>query len=380
MATKIKKMNNGWAKTVGIGEYQDETEPCLFFYVTPTSRSWGFYRWSPFRRKPERRSIGALHDFGYEAAKQKAALIKAEQIEHGYLQPKKRIDPTVEVTLEKMAKLYTQKLRGEGADFPTYLEDAITWHFEKWLKKPFASITHGDLFDRHQAIAADPDRGPMAATRAITCMRSLYNYAIRSGKYRGENLAKYIKVKPQGVRRRVILPAEYKKIMEELDNPAHEPWIPAYFRLAMLTGARRDNLAGMEWADLDLAEGLWHIPAESAKAGDPITIPLLPEAVEILKGRVGLHDKWVFPSPRSSLGRLRDPFYAWKRVLENAGVKTDITVHDIRRTFGSKLAAQGVSLSVIAEAMGHRSTATTAKHYIVNPAGAVRDALTRVLG
>jgi integrase len=382
LAKLAKKAEQGGA--IPEGDYQDEKMPYLHLYVTATNKSWGFYRWSETRRKPERRSIGKLHDLGYEAAKDQAHLLLAEQIKNGYLIPKSEKNRVAEapVTLSALLKMYTQKLRGEGARHPEYLEDRLAYHLKEWLGRPFASITKAELFTRHQEIAADAKRGPMAAGLVIISMRALYSYASDAGKYTGDNLAQSIRVKAQTMRRRVILPAEFKKIIAELDSPAHGPWVKPYFRLAMLTGARRANIASMAWVDIDLDGPTWYIPADVAKAGEPIEIPLLPEAVEILKAQKEKHPEspWVFPAPKASCGHLVDPWRAWKRVLSNAGVKDDITIHDIRRSFGSALAAKGVPLSVIAEAMGHRNPATTAKHYIVNPAGAVRDALSKVLG
>ena len=39
------------------------------------------------------------------------------------------------------------------------------------------------------------------------------------------------------------------------------------------------------------------------------------------------------------------------------------TFHDLRNTYGSLLAMRGVSLQVIAEALGHADTRMTSRHY-----------------
>ena len=50
------------------------------------------------------------------------------------------------------------------------------------------------------------------------------------------------------------------------------PELPrAYFRVVLLTGARRNEVRGMAWSELDLDAGLWRLPAERTKSGRPLS-------------------------------------------------------------------------------------------------------------
>ena len=49
------------------------------------------------------------------------------------------------------------------------------------------------------------------------------------------------------------------------------------------------------------------------------------------------------------------------RIRCRAGVE-DVTIHDLRRTFGSYLAGSGVSLPIIGRALGHATPASTATY------------------
>ena len=132
--------------------------------------------------------------------------------------------------------------------------------------------------------------------------------------------------------------------------------------LALYTGARRSNLQAMKWADIDLEERLWRITSADAKANESIRIPLAPEAIATL-GRLKKLSKespYVFPARRkdSKTPHLANPSKQLERVLDRAEIK-DFTFHDLRRSAGSRLAANGVPLLTIGKLLGHRSIAST---------------------
>ncbi|STV21904.1 integrase [Klebsiella pneumoniae subsp. ozaenae] len=69
-------------------------------------------------------------------------------------------------------------------------------------------------------------------------------------------------------------------------------------KLILVLCCRKMELCGAPWAEFDLDNAVWHLPAERAKNGDAIDIPLPPPAVEWLKE---LHSfsgcsKWVLPA------------------------------------------------------------------------------------
>lgn len=180
-----------------------------------------------------------------------------------------------------------------------------------------------------------------------------------------------------------------------------------YFLLSLLTGARRDNVLAMRWANLQLTEGLWRIPI--TKNGEPQNVTLSPEAITILqashKARKG--SEFVFPSTGKS-GHLVEPKAAWRRILDRdelaqlskllqnqgptlspktealrtdalngalsrartaalaVGIQPsavrlpDLRIHDLRRTLGSWQARTGASLAIIGKSLNHKSQQTTA--------------------
>jgi integrase len=137
-----------------------------------------------------------------------------------------------------------------------------------------------------------------------------------------------------------------------------------FFKLALFTGARRSNVASMEWSELDLSQGLWTIPASKAKGKRAQVVPLSSHALEIIerrrqKRRQGV--PWVLPG-RGKRGHYSDPKDAWKRVCELSGIE-DLRIHDLRRSLGAWQQRQGASLRTIQQTLGHSDPSITARVY-----------------
>jgi integrase len=54
-------------------------------------------------------------------------------------------------------------------------------------------------------------------------------------------------------------------------------------KVLILTGARRDEVAGMRWQELDLQSGTWEIDSERTKNRRPHTVYLTPEIIQLLQ-------------------------------------------------------------------------------------------------
>ena len=166
-------------------------------------------------------------------------------------------------------------------------------------------------------------------------------------------------------RERFVQPGdEYVRFAAALIQEPKET-IRDFFWMCLFTGARRSNLLSMEWSQVDFDLRVWRIPV--TKNGDSQTVPLTPNAIEILRRRQAdeeAHECWVFPSDRTGRktgvkGHLTSPKKAWARLLDRAKID-DLRIHDLRRTAGSYMAIQGVSPTIIGKALGHRSTQATA--------------------
>lgn len=165
----------------------------------------------------------------------------------------------------------------------------------------------------------------------------------------------------------------------------------AYLQALLLTGARREELAGLRWADVDFR---WCSMRIKDKVEGERTIPLTPyvagllrdlqrrnqtppNAYRIVRGKRIANDldawkpsEWVF-SGRGGSGRIVRPNHAHDAALSTAGLP-HLTLHDLRRSFGSLAEWADMPLGVVAQIMGHKPSATAEKHYRVRPLDLLR--------
>jgi integrase len=150
---------------------------------------------------------------------------------------------------------------------------------------------------------------------------------------------------------------ELRAFFQSLSQESNET-IRDYILVSLLTGARRGNVQEMRWPEINWEREVWTIPAEKAKGDEIISVPLSPNALQILEKRKSASDgEWVFPGPGKT-GHLVEPKTAWQRILKRAGL-SDLRLHDLRRTLGSWQAATGASLPIIGKSLGHKSLAAT---------------------
>jgi integrase len=203
--------------------------------------------------------------------------------------------------------------------------------------------------------AAGKVSSPSQSNKVKAIISAVFNWAHDEGITGQANPAQAIKSKAIPSRERFLLPSEFPRFMAAVEaSPLRD-----FFLLALFTGARRSNLQAMRWQDLSLEESTWSI--SRTKNGDPQTIALPPEAVEIIKARKAgaiLSAVYVFPGVGKT-GHLVEPKRAWDQILETAGLE-NLRIHDLRRILGSWQARQGASLSIIGKSLGHRSQQATA--------------------
>ena len=267
-------------------------------------------------------------------------------------------------------------------------------------------LTQREIVERHDRIAGE--RGRVAAARTVKALRTLFNHVERDLGLPLRNVARAVRIKDSEPRARYMSKEEERKLLAVL--PAESQDAQDYIRLLMLTGARRDNVAGLRWTDVDWIEQTWTIPAGDAKAGAAITVPLMPQAYEILdRRRLALGDgaTYCFPT-RAADGRLKEVWFMWARIkarvvlldagldwqdpkprellartpvdaLKNAHGLRDLTIHDLRRTVAVRMVGVGATLPVIAAALGHKNLKTTMQVYALATQQDVRAAMAKAL-
>ena len=149
----------------------------------------------------------------------------------------------------------------------------------------------------------------------------------------------------------------------QLSNPV----IAAYLQCLLLTGARREELGTLQWENVDFR---WESLTIRDKVDGERIIPLTPYVAALLAA-LPRRNQWVFSSPAAADGRLVEPRIAHNRALTAAGLP-DLSLHGLRRSFGTLSEWVELPAGVVAQIMGHKPSATAEKHYRRRPLDLLR--------
>lgn len=238
-----------------------------------------------------------------------------------------------------------------------------------------ADVTAADLDD---ILVAVEDRAARTeAARLYGRLSTLFAFAAAKGHIAAEAspLTRLAKRSATNVRSRVLTPAEVRGFLVALPRAAMSEPVRNILRLQLLLGQRVSEVAGLQRHELDLAHGLWTIPAERVKNGLEHTVPLPPEARRILieAMRASAHDCVLFPNKAGTAAL--DGMVVAKALARSQGVfafkdaadtPSHFTTHDLRRTVASGLEALGYSEKLIATILNHKSNkerTVTGRHY-----------------
>ncbi|OGS97903.1 MAG: hypothetical protein A3H99_00015 [Gallionellales bacterium RIFCSPLOWO2_02_FULL_59_110] len=220
------------------------------------------------------------------------------------------------------------------------------------------------------AVAAWLDKvtkqAPTTAAQAFRALRAFltwcakhktYNAAVQAGACQSDDVKKRVPA-PQtkendSLRRAQIRP--WFEAVRKIGNPV----IAAYLQGLLLTGARRNELAALRWADVDFQ---WKSLTIRDKVEGERTIPLTPY-LEHLIAALPRRNEFVFSSPAAASGRLEEPRNPHNKALAAAALPA-LSLHGLRRSFGTLSEWVEVPAGIVAQIMGHKPSAIAEKHYI----------------
>jgi integrase len=243
------------------------------------------------------------------------------------------------------------------------------------------AVRHADIDALHAEISI---ARPVRANRVVEVIRKAFNLAIRWG-WRTDNPTSGVRRNHEARRTRYLSPAEILRLSEALAGHPEKASVNA-IRLLMLTGARRSEVLGARWDMFDLDVGVWVKPSAHTKQRTEHRVPLSAPAVELLKDlKEGSAGPYVFPGTNGK--PLSDVKRTWFSLCRKAGLaeqgpkrtrdgafvlgkdgmrqlawRATARLHDLRHTYASVLASQGLSLPIIGALLGHTQPQTTARY------------------
>lgn len=221
-----------------------------------------------------------------------------------------------------------------------------------------SSLDRSDVAKLHHSFQHLPTTG----NRVLSLLSKAFNLAELWG-YRPNhsNPCLHIKKYTEQKRERFLSQHEVKKlvqVLEEEEKNNGNPWPIYAIRLLLLTGCRLNEILTLKKEEVDLDNNCLRL--RDSKTGKKL-IYLSSAAIDLLKSipqKEGNPFVICGGKEGANLINLQKP---WRRIRSKVGLN-DVRLHDLRHTFASIAASNGLSLPIIGALLGHKQTQTTARY------------------
>lgn len=213
-------------------------------------------------------------------------------------------------------------------------------------KRSIHEITRSDVAHFIRKIA---DTAPTMANRVLAAIRKFFNWCYANSIIESSPAEGVAAPSREISRDRLLEDSELKAVVlacREMGYP-----YGALVELLAITGQRREEVAAMEWNEIDFQKSAWTIPAARSKNGKAHIVHLSALAMRILKD-APVAGQFVFSTTGNT------PFQGFSkaktRLDEKSGVN-DWRLHDLRRTFASGMARLGIAPHIADKILNHQA-------------------------
>ncbi len=221
------------------------------------------------------------------------------------------------------------------------------------------------LVEEYKSKRLSENAKPSTINKELTLLKHILNKAVEWG-YLEENPIRNVKMLPEN--------SDVWKYLTKEEFALLEQYISENYRdllvFLVYTGLRLGDALKLRWEDVDLEADVLYI--RGSKSGKSFGLPIHPRAKAVLLERKGESNGSgrVFPHSPCKFRQ------AFKKALKEAGLP-DIRIHDLRHTFASWLALEGVPIQQIQQLLGHSSIQMTLRYSHLNPA-ILREAVQKI--
>jgi integrase len=322
--------------------------------ITPYgSRSWILYCRDAAGR-PRRFLLGAYPEIGLAQARRAASAMR-EQVRQG-------ADPIADARSRRAAARTTEQsadtLRSLVALYGVQKGSSLrSWgEYQARIASVFAPLLDTALADlRLGALQLQADRwpAPHSAATAVRYLRPILKWAAAPGRaYVTKDLTELTGSAPIARRERVLDRDELARLLPVLTTSSST--CGAAMRFMLLTLARRQEVAGLTWREIDLDRATWTVPAIRAKSARAHVVPLSRQACALLQARLPKRPSLctlIFAAPRGGTITLWD--HDTKKIMAASGT-SGWHRHDLRRTGATMLGELGIEPHIIEAALNHQ--------------------------
>ena len=287
------KLTAPGGRQIDFKDVGDRRVPGFALRVAPGGRkNWVVMARRPGRKNPSRFIIADYQEADLTDARDKAVRFKADLREgiDPILERRIRRDDAVTSAENTFAEWITRYLDEYSAtNHKPKTHDEIrrvfTVNFQAWNDLPLASITPDAINSELQKInRRTGNKNKVAGNRYFAYLRAFFSWAkpLCPGMDQHPMIDLTRPKKKETPRDRALTIDEVVTLWKALPASGEFQGI---IRALILTGARRSEVAGMEWGEVDLMARAWRLPASRAKEGKKKEIPISPALLAIIKAQ-----------------------------------------------------------------------------------------------
>jgi integrase len=223
-------------------------------------------------------------------------------------------------------------------------------------RKPMAEIDAPDIGRRLGRMAGTPAE----RNHALVVAKIFFNWAkVPIRRYVLRNPCEGMAQIKRPSRKRVLMPKElaavYRTALEGVEN---EDVFSSIVALLVLTGQRRGEIAALEWEWIDRVDRTITLPDALTKNKTEHTFPYSSSVEDILE-KLTIQSHYLFPASRETWreGRKTTFYNGWGKDKDAFQATCGVfnwTLHDLRRTFATHIAALKVPPHIVERLINHK--------------------------
>lgn len=305
------------------GLHFDERLPGFGMRVGKRRRTWIVVH-GPSRTKRTKIVIGHYPDLGLHDARVKAKSVLGTSVA-----------TLSQLGFEEAVRLFLDQPRWRESS-KRVLESSLK-HFQ-W-RRQLDRITHEDV-----ASALDAIEGRSARAHALKDIRTFFNWCVP--RFLERSPCDGLRMEPQQSRDRVLSDDELKRVWVAASDMGYP--FGDVVRLLLLTGQRKTEIGALTWTEVGKSE--ISLPPDRTKNGRAHIVPIGPTARSLLPPK---GSGFVFRATGSE--DVYNGYTYHLRKLQTASETSNWTLHDLRRTVATNLAAMSVPIHVTEKLLNHVS-------------------------
>jgi len=235
---------------------------------------------------------------------------------------------------------------------------------EFWIKRlgnlKLQELTRAAIVEVRDELAKE--RAPSTVNRYLALLSHACTIAEREWEWMDSNpLRKVSRLQEANGRVRYLSDDERPRLLRAAKASTH-PHLFAIVLLALTSGARKGEILGLHWKDVDLAStrAILHDTKNRERRTLTLVPPVVKEFKKLKKVR-RIDTDLIFTHPATGKP---NPFYfdkAWREARDRAELK-DFRFHDLRHSCASYLAMNGATTAEIAAVLGHKTLAMVQRY------------------